>query len=281
MFDIWSKKNNLAEDIYKKENYQINDNLNGGGYCVIYCSSNNIWYPNEQEVFEDCFVKNNRFEWTRIHSKLASKEIYIRDIYKSWYVTGINETINSLDCLIEFLREKTLGYKVITIGSSSGGYLASILSVYLKAEYAIAFSPQFELKNEWAMGVNTFLELHAAEEKYAKYYDLKPIIDTGETPIFYVVPKKNKMDAYQYSHIKNCKNVYPIIFNSYHHGTVMYKCNLEKFISLEYADIFNIYLKYKDRIVSPFKFSIKLSGVNKTVANCFIEVQKQISKRLL
>lgn len=50
MFDIWSEKlRGRMMPEYEAGNIQINANLNNGEYCYVFCSSNNIWYPNTQK----------------------------------------------------------------------------------------------------------------------------------------------------------------------------------------------------------------------------------------
>ena len=58
---------------------------------------------------------------------------YIRDIWLSWYVVGINAKYNTIDALIRKMREETEGMQVITVGVSSGGFIAAILASSLKA----------------------------------------------------------------------------------------------------------------------------------------------------
>ena len=101
MFDIWNKKTTIAENAYGKDNYKV-VNRKKGGYCVIYCSSNSIWYPNEEYAFRQAIIERDRYEWENIHSTLATKEIYVRDVYKSWYVSGINEHVDTINKLIHF-----------------------------------------------------------------------------------------------------------------------------------------------------------------------------------
>lgn len=268
MFDIWTKRNEIVENAYSKQNYRILEH-NGGGYCVIYCSSNDIWYPNEEYAFRNAILEKNRYEWENIHSKLASKEIYIRDIYKSWYVTGINEKIDTIDKLVHFLKTEIGELPTILIGSSSGGYLASALGCILNAEYVIAFSAQFELRNKWAEEVNPFLQKY--ENKWSKYYDLKDLLNQSQTPIYYIVPIKSEQDLYHYEYVKNLSCIHPMTFNSKHHGVVMPKCCLGKLISLNKSEIGGLFESEKGKILFPIFFSIHFAGLIPTVA-CLIKM---------
>jgi hypothetical protein len=39
----------------------------------------------------------------------ASKHIFLRDVFKQWYLAGINPTVSSPEKLVEFLRQETVG----------------------------------------------------------------------------------------------------------------------------------------------------------------------------
>ena len=180
-------------------------------------------------------------------------------------MTGINSRIDTIDKLVEYLRKETEGYKVITIGSSSGGYMSALLSYLLKAEYAIAFSAQFELRNKWAMDVNPYLQKYNADEKRAQYYDLKPILIKSNIPIFYIVPIKCNQDSYHWQHIKDVPCVRCLTFSSKHHGVVLFKNNLGKFISTPKEDLEHLFAENNGKSLSPFIFSIKMVGLISTV----------------
>jgi hypothetical protein len=78
--------------------------------------------------------------------KNAGKLIFVRDIFKSWYVCGISDRYSSIDDMIDFLKEETKGYKVITVGNSAGGYMAVLAGVLLGAERVFNFSGQYSLR---------------------------------------------------------------------------------------------------------------------------------------
>ena len=265
VFDIWNHDEPIAIEQYKKDNYMFRA-YSGGAYCVIFCSSNNIWFPNTEEAFRQSIIDKNRYEWTNFHLPNTGKEIFVRDIYKSWYVTGINTTVDSIDKLADFLQKETDGYKIILIGSSAGGYLASLLGALLKAEYVIAFSAQFELRNQWANAVNPFLRKYEADYKRSKYYDLVTILRESDTPIYYIVPAKSEQDNYHYNHVKNIPCIRPIVFNNKHHGIVMFKGNLNRFLLLSQKELQMLYEKNGGKIISNINFSMQLEGAVGTLS---------------
>ena len=54
--------------------------------------------------------------------------IFVRDMWKQWYINGINQKIDSVEKVIEFLRTETENMRVTTVGNSSGGYMATLES---------------------------------------------------------------------------------------------------------------------------------------------------------
>ena len=91
MFDIWNQRVAVAEEAYQSGNYRIEYNeTTDKNECVIYFSSNNIWFPNTEKAFQKSIVEEDRYEWQRNPYRIGKKNIYLRDIYKSWYVQGIN-----------------------------------------------------------------------------------------------------------------------------------------------------------------------------------------------
>lgn len=144
MFQINSE---IVRSVYiNQQNYKIEyNNSCKKNICAIYFSSNDIYYPNNEEIFRKRIVEKNFFEWynTRIN---ARKHIFLRDIFKQWYLEGINAELDSPEKIFEWLKRETEGYEVVTVGSSAGGYSAVLYGSLLKAQKVIAFNAQFSLK---------------------------------------------------------------------------------------------------------------------------------------
>lgn len=139
----------IVQDYWLNEpNFLIeyNEQCSSKEYCAIYFCSNDIWFPHTEEIFRKRIVKNNFFEWYRCRIARAYKHIFVRDVFKQWYLTGINGEINSTDKLYEFLKKETAGYKVITLGSSAGGYASALFGPMLGAVQSICFNAQFCLQ---------------------------------------------------------------------------------------------------------------------------------------
>ena len=168
--------------------------------------------------------------------------------------------------MVYFLRKEAEGYKIILVGSSAGGYLASLLGALLKAEYVIAFSAQFELRNKWARDVNPLLRKFEEDDDRNKYYDLVPVLKESNVPVYYIVPIKSEQDHYHFNHVKDLSCIKPIVFNSRHHGIVMLKGNLNRFFLLSQEELQVLFENNKGRIISSIRFSMQLEGVVGTLS---------------
>ncbi len=109
------KENGLLKEAYKQDNYLVSETGSKTGQAVIFFSSNGIYYPNDEETFRAYIQKGNEgFEWFHLaqHREIQNhfeKIIFVRDVYKQWYVTGINERLDSVDKVLSFLQEQTGG----------------------------------------------------------------------------------------------------------------------------------------------------------------------------
>ena len=173
MFQIDSE---IVRSVYiNQPNYKIEyNNSCKANICAIYFSSNDIYYPNNEDIFQKRIVEKNFFEWynTRIN---ARKHIFIRDIFKQWYLEGINAKLDSPEKIFEWLKGETKGYEVVTVGSSAGGYSAVLYGSLLKAQKVIAFNAQFSLKaiaDESGEKSNPLVYKYKNNDR-SKYFELK------------------------------------------------------------------------------------------------------------
>ena len=65
-----------------------------------------------------------------------------------WYINGINQKIDSVEKVIEFLRTETENMRVTTVGNSSGGYMATLVAQKLNAKMAYCVSGQFDIADQ-------------------------------------------------------------------------------------------------------------------------------------
>ena len=100
----------LIQAEYEKDNYKIEYNSCKNGLAYIYCSSNALYEKDNLQSFEDKIIKEDRYEWSNLRADCKPEiEIFIRDIWLSWYVKGINSRINTYDKLIDFINDTWYG----------------------------------------------------------------------------------------------------------------------------------------------------------------------------
>ncbi len=184
-----------VKNIYNNDcNYKIIEHNNNYDYTVVYFSSNGIYFPNTFEVFNKIIIENNRYEWLNSKNKFpfAKKSIFIRDIYKQWYLKGINSSINNIDKLIAFIKKEHTSKKLILIGVSSGGYIATLIGIILRADYVFSFAGQLTL--EYILNNSKDKIVNESYQKWKNYYNLEYLLKKNSIDIFYFVCNESKYD---------------------------------------------------------------------------------------
>lgn len=212
----------------------------------------------------------------------AEKIIYVRDIFKSWYVTGISEELNSIDALIEFLREQTTGMRVFTVGSSAGGYMASVVAALLNAEYSICFSAQFDLAVDGALETNPFIKKYSQDGSRNQYYNTTDLLRKSKTDIFYLTPAFSEDDNEQMNRVADIRNVHILKIASKRHGVPLLRGNLLKLLQMDKDSLIDLFDSKKDQIVGILPISMKLSGFWGTcccIKNEFVRIISRYIRR--
>jgi hypothetical protein len=262
-----------------KSAYENNDNFlieydfsQNNSYCAIYFSSNYIYYPNTEESFTSSIIKKNKYEWYGTRVPYAYKHIFIRDIQKQWYLTGINGKYNSPDKLLSFLQAETKEYKVITLGSSAGGFAAVLYGSLLKASLILSFNGQFEIKSLLETSseeMDPVLFRTCKNKNLYKFFDTKKFISEGLN-IFYFYSAKSSWDCKQKEHIEDI-NLNVITFKTNHHGVPFLKCNLPVILAKPLNEL-NL---YSGKAYNPVLFSLQLVGLKETMKGLFNQVVKR------
>ena len=241
---------NLFDKVYSGENYLIKDNKqnNVEKIAVLYFSSSGIYFPNTEEMFSKAFVENDKYEFLDSELKIkADKEIYIRDIAKQFYITGISQMCPDMDSLFQLLKKETEGFKVITVGSSAGGYAATLIGYLLNAELIYCFSGYFNLE---IVDRETWFYVEKYKDDYSKnkYYKLKEYIKSNKTKLIYFYPKRLKDDVMQAEYLRKYKNEKMVIIgmNSGLHGVCIPECVVKKLFESNYEVAFQKIKEYLD-----------------------------------
>lgn len=267
---VFQTDSNLVEESLKNPNYLIEysdiDSIYKDKYCVVYFSSHNIYYPNNENEFQKQILDKNRYEWYGARIKKGFKHIFIRDNKKQWYLEGINNDINSIEKLEVFLKSETKGYKTIMIGSSAGGYAAVLFGSLLKSEYIISFNGQFQfydLLKTSSEDIDPVIFRNRDNKIINKFYSLKPYINNPEK-VFYFWSKKSEWDTINRNHVVSL-GLSEVAFNTKNHGIPFLKTALNEVINMPYQKL----LKLKNKTYNPVFFSMKYGGVKNTLALVF------------
>lgn len=244
--------------------------------CAIYFSSNDIYFPNNEETFTKRIINKNFFEWYHTRIAKAHKHIFLRDIFKQWYLKGINKTINSPEKLAAFLQQEVKGYgNIITIGSSAGGYAAILYGSLIGAQTVFAFNPQFEIKSLLERSEEAINPLvFRLKSSMSKWFDIVPFINP-KTEIYYFYSKYSQWDKEQYDHTIPMQNLHQICFKSAHHGIPFIKKALPVVLNAS-NDFLNNLEKHTHE---PIIFSIRMIGLYNTVSGLVTQLYRAYKKR--
>lgn len=228
---VWDKAYNL--DNYDVE-YTGNDNVKEK-VCAIYFSSSSVYFPNDNESLEKSIIQDDYYEWKKHRIKRASKHIFVRDVSKNFYVIGINNRLSSIDKLIDMLAKETIGYSIITVGSSGGAYMAALAGALLGAEKCISFSTFWNL-NLINVRVWHLIGKYASNPEKSKYYDIVPFIHASKHTVFiYIYPRSNSdeinNDSEQSKLVQSEINVISIPIDSSKHGVCISEEDLDKLLN--------------------------------------------------
>lgn len=245
------------QKIYKKKNYKIIYDKKKMNRCFVFFSGNGIYFPDNSEEFYRTIQIEDRYEWKKISKDIdAQKIIYLRDIKKIWYQKGINNKINNINKIIHLLKKETKKFsEIILVGSSAGGYLATIIGNFLKKAHVINFAGQVDLKLE---GVTI---------KDKKYQNISKKIYNKK--IFYFFSNKNKNDLMHYNLIKKKQNITFFKFDSNIHGPAVSSLVLKKIINMPFIELKEL-SKNNNSLINPIKFSISLVNPLNLILSIFL-----------
>ena len=230
--------------------------------CVIYFSSNDIYYPNTAQAFRSSIINKNKYEWRKNLIPVAHKHIFVRDIQKQWYIGGINAADNSPEKIAGLLQSLTQGYRIFTIGSSAGGFAAMLFGSMLKAERVYAFNAQLDLSiviKHSDKKTDPLLFKYQAPDPMSQYFSIEDYV-TPATQYFYFQSCKSEIDVIQFLPFKNKELINCIKFKTSHHGIPFFKNNLSYILNLPVDKL----KKMAQKEHHPLQFAIKVDGIFKT-----------------
>lgn len=267
----------IVKSIYQnQENYKIEYSVGiPKEYCIIYFSSNNIYFPNIDQIIHKEIIVKNKFEWYKTRVHYGYKHIFIRDIQKQWYLGGINSRINTPQRLLSFLKKETKGFRIIMIGSSAGGFASVIYGQLLNAEKIYTFNGQFEISsllNTSSEALDPLIFRNKDNLNLRNWYDTRNFISNPST-IYYFQSINSKWDIDQYDHIKDLK-INQIPFKTSNHGVPFLSANLPEVLNFSTLTLNQLTKK----INNPLTFSIKTIGIIRTISALTVIVKFGLKK---
>lgn len=263
--NIFQIDSEYAKSAYQSKNFEIEYTANSCEikYCTIYFSSHNIYYPNTPSEFRKRIMEQDYYEWRNYKTNVSQKHIYVRDIFKQWYLTGINNEINTPEKLLDFLKRETNGYRIITVGSSAGGYAAVLYGSLLNAEKILAFNAQFEINSLLIYSKEHInpLVFRLKNQPVSKYYDTTAFIKSN-IDIFYFYSTKSEWDSEQFAHTNKLPSIYKIGFRTSHHGIPILKDNISIILNMNKEDLIGLVGSSPYNV---FYFSVRIIGFKKTL----------------
>lgn len=264
-------QNRIREAYETLSNYRI-DYISQNKDCVaIYISSNGIFYPDTVECFNHTIFESDRYEFTKLKIKRANKHIFIRDVYKHWYVDGLNSSIDSVDKIADWLTTEVADYKeIILVGISGGGYFAALLAPKLNASIVINMNGQWDLSKEKPIQ-------HLFEQGYPKLMKYKSLVseEYDYKNTFYLVSIYSPEDKEQLTMLEPYKNIHKIRFVNKHHGVPCLKCALPVIMNMDYKQLCTL----EKRKHYPILFEIKYVGLFATIKDLYKEIRKIIKRK--
>ena len=260
---------NIIQELRNLDNYKViyeKTELSEPNVCAVYFSSNYIYFPNTESSVKKSIQEKDRYEWWNLKYPAASKHIFIRDIYKQWYLHGINSSINSIEKMCDLLKTEIKGYETVFIGSSAGGFAAVLIGSMLHVDKVYAFNNQFFLTDLFEKSdpkTDPLIFREKENPEINKYYDISPFIKNSEN-IYYFHSNKSDWDIRQYKSVKDLSlNV--ISINTSIHGIPLLKNNLIELFKLNDAELKNL----TNKKLNPIGFSFKIVGIKQTTMFMF------------
>lgn len=257
IFQIDSK---IVKDTFmKSENIKVVDVLDeASNLCVVYFSSNELYYPNTEYAFHNTIEKRDKYEWINTKYPGAKRLIFVRDIQKQWYLEGVSVKNNTPELLANQLKELCKDYTIYTIGSSAGGFAALLFGSMIKAKRVYAFNAQLDLNiiiKDSSPLINPILFKYQYNESRSKYYQVSNFLNAN-TKYFYFQSAKSGMDIVQYETCSKKSLLKKIEFSTSNHGFPFLRHNLLFVLGLTEDELEEM-AKHK---LHPFVFSIKVDG---------------------
>ena len=191
-------------------------------------------------------------------------------------IIGYRIKLDTIDKVIEKLKELTEGYKVVTAGSSAGGYMAVVAGIQMKAEKILCFSGQFCLESSQKNGI---VRAYENDPTRNKYFDTTKLIEQTDVPIIYFYPIKSEADKRQAERVNSFDNIIPFAFDYAAHAQTVVPYNYKYLFGISAEKYRKLSRKLEKKRVKAVYFLIR-TGKMEGIIDCFRGVFALIKKKL-
>lgn len=165
----------------------------------------------------------DKFEFKKILSGYPVNVIYVRDLLHQWYLNRLigigNGVVENKDFLEEKIR-KMRPSRVITLGTSAGGFGAILYGTLMEVDRIVVFSPQ-TFRNKWLCfwkwdyrWLDRVVDIYRASEENRKFLDLKTLAKHFNGTLVLYYDRTNRLDNLHGERLKGKK----IIHSTYDFG---------------------------------------------------------------
>jgi len=265
MFTLGQIESEQLQKAYSKENIKVKKYGNSNR-CYIFFSSHALYYPNTQEVFQKVIMEDDRYEWEHLAESpelvaISGMHIFVRDVYKQWYVDGINNQLNTLDKVMDYLQEITKDYEIIIVGNSAGGYMAAIAAWKLNAVTCYNFAGQISLLDR--IEKNELLKNAEEDITKNKYFNIVNLFCDTNCKFYYFYAKKNLEDCSSYKLIADNENVKGFGFRQKVHGVTMFTDNMIPIICYQEEKMDKLACIYNNKTINRWEFLIRTISIKR------------------
>lgn len=278
---VFQVDSSLVKQYYHgSENIKVVDDDKGDlNICVIYFSSNELYYPNTEASFKNAIVNKDKYEWQNNQLPGVKRHIFVRDIQKQWYIEGVNSKLNTPELLQQKLKELSSGYLIYTIGSSAGGFAAMLFGSVLGAKKIYAFNAQMDLNvcmGQSDSTIDPLLFQYVSDHCRLKFFRVSNFLNQ-ETKYFYFQSAKSIMDIAQFNSCSKKHLLTKIEFSTSNHGFPFFRHDLRYVLKLSDQHLSRL----AENRMHPLVFSIQIHGLFQAIILTVNAVKKRISKKML
>mgnify|MGYP001265785958 CR=1 FL=1 len=236
---------NFLLGMFRDEKYEESDS-------VPWSNSDDYFYEdNDSDTLLISFGSNGRSEnlipsfnfYNLLKNNKSFDKLFLRDIDRNYYLTGLKNSTNNLQETIDLIKKlsSVKRYrKIVSIGSSAGGFAAILFGQLINFTKVVAFNPQTVISKEKETILYDFFytvekckelrNLNTSDSLYQKCLNLKNLIPfkTNVDIHFSNLSREDKQHAEFIEH-QNCKL---IKYNSSSHLLAVQLRESKKLISI-------------------------------------------------